>query len=269
MTATITEANIISLEKRFENHSVYRALKTQQDLCCFMEHHVFSVWSYMSLVKYLQAMIAPSSYPWVPRCDTTLQHFINELVLEEESGQGMQEGSYSSHFEIYQQAMRDIGAKVEVSQDFVDTVTMRGINAALRSTQIPIASKCMHTITFDIVNTDEPHRIAAALFFAYEHLMPSIFRSTIKWTAASAQEAPAFYHYLNRHTPQKEEHRRTLYLQILNRLCVGDKQKMEEALETANKLINARIQILDSVQQAIELTRGTTQKVRTTTEHVA
>lgn len=91
--------------------------------------------------------------------------------------------------------------------------------------------------------------------------MPSIFHSTIKWIGASAQKAPAFYHYLDRHTPQKEEHRRTLYLQILNRLCVGDKQKIEEALETANRLIEARIQILDSVQQAIELTRGTTEHV--------
>jgi hypothetical protein len=256
MTSMITDSSIISLERRLENHPLYSEIKTQQGLSCFMEHHVFSIWDQMSLVKYLQGLISPSSYPWVPRCNTTLQRYVNELVLKEESDKGIKEGDYFSHFELYQQAMQDIGANVEVSRNFVDTVTMRGINAALQSMQVPVITKCFHTIIFDIINTDQPHLVAAALVFGHDHLIPNMFRSAIKLTGISEQHAPTLYHYLNRHTPAHESYRRTLSLQILNRLCIDDEKNLNEALETAKKVMAARIQFYDSLHAAIKLTQN-------------
>jgi hypothetical protein len=52
-------------------HCIYR----------FMQHHVYSVWDFMSIVKYLQQQIAPTQVPWIPFGDGSVRRFINELVL--------------------------------------------------------------------------------------------------------------------------------------------------------------------------------------------
>jgi len=50
-----------------------------------MQHHVYAVWDYMSLVKALQNYIAPVTVPWVPIKNAQSANFINQIVLDEES----------------------------------------------------------------------------------------------------------------------------------------------------------------------------------------
>ena len=47
-------AKIKTLEKALFNHRIYGAVTGQQNMKLFMESHVFAVWDFMSLVKYLQ-----------------------------------------------------------------------------------------------------------------------------------------------------------------------------------------------------------------------
>ena len=100
--------DIINLQNKLENHPIYESIETQKELQCFVEHHIYSVWDFMSLVKYLQFRLAPASYPWFPQVSGDITRFINEIVLEEESDELPNGGQYSSHFEIYQQAMIEI-----------------------------------------------------------------------------------------------------------------------------------------------------------------
>ena len=81
--------NIKRLRKELAIHPVYGAVADMDDLTVFMQHHVYSVWDFMSLAKYLQNEIAPSSSPWVPRGNSSVQRFINDIVLEEESDEGI------------------------------------------------------------------------------------------------------------------------------------------------------------------------------------
>lgn len=47
----ITESTITGFQQRLNRHHIYRAVRTTEDLRCFMQHHVYSVWDFMSLIK--------------------------------------------------------------------------------------------------------------------------------------------------------------------------------------------------------------------------
>ena len=126
-----TDKDLLTLQNKLNNHPVYESIQTIEDLRCFVEHHIYSVWDFMSLVKYLQHHIAPASYPWFPNANGNLRRFINEIVLEEESDETLIEGQHLSHFEIYQQAMEEIGANTSTSKSFINTVKNSNLEKAL------------------------------------------------------------------------------------------------------------------------------------------
>ena len=124
MTSEISAEIISSFKNKLETHPVYDAVSTIEDLQCFMEHHIYSVWDFMSLIKYLQTITAPTTYPWIPSGDGSIRRFINELVLEEESDETTIEGQYLSHFELYLKAMDEIGANTSNVLNFIKFYTM-------------------------------------------------------------------------------------------------------------------------------------------------
>ena len=108
-------SQIEPISKRLEAHSVFSNLNTLDELRVFMEHHVFAVWDFMSLLKRLQEIYVPHGSPWVPQSDGNVVRFINEIVMEEESDQAYNSNGerYASHFEIYLEAMKEVGASTD------------------------------------------------------------------------------------------------------------------------------------------------------------
>jgi hypothetical protein len=248
----ITNEIILSFKNRLEDHPVYAAVASIEDLQCFMQHHVYSVWDFMSLIKYLQSVIAPTRYPWTPHGDANVRRFINELVLEEESDETSKPGEFSSHFELYTNAMHEIGANTSMSADFISAVRQDGIDKALALPGIPSPSREFTSTTFRFIQANKPHQVAAALALGREHIIPCMFRSILKRMSVSESQAPIFHFYLNRHIHLDEDFHAPLSLRLLNSLCANDAQKSQEAIDAAHDAVNARIKFWDGVLEAIK-----------------
>jgi len=249
--------NVKSLRKELATHPVYAAVKDKDDLAIFMQHHIYSVWDFMSLVKYLQNQIAPARTPWVPHGDAQVQRFINDIVLEEESDEGipLEDGTptYTSHFNLYALAMEEVRkGSSEPIRMFVDKVISDSLETALETIQVPAPAKEFMETTFGFIHSDKPHVIAAAFALGREHIIPEMFRALLDKMKISREEAEVFHYYLDRHIELDGDHHGPMSLRMLDLLCEGDEAKIAEAEEAALHAIQARIKFWDGVLLAIQ-----------------
>lgn len=249
--------NVKRLRRELAMHPVYAAVQDVNDLTIFMQHHVYSVWDFMSLVKYLQHQIAPATTPWLPHGDAQVQRFINDIVLEEESDEGLplENGTptYTSHFNLYALAMEEVSKKSsDLIRAFVDKVATDSLESALQSIQIPQAAKEFMETTFGFVHSDKPHVIAAAFALGREHIIPEMFRALLDKMNISREDAEVFHYYLDRHIELDGDHHGPMSLRMLDLLCEGDEVKINEAEEAAVNAIKARIKFWDDVLLAIQ-----------------
>ena len=251
MTDDITSDILLSFKNKLENHPIYESISTIEDLQCFMEHHIYSVWDFMSLIKCLQSVVASTEYPWTPKGDGDVRRFINELVLEEESDETNVQGEYSSHFELYLKAMTEVGANTSSVNCFIQEVQNNGIKAALNLSCVPEPSRIFTSATFGFIESGKPHQVAAALALGREHIIPCMFRSILKKFGVSESGAPIFHFYLNRHIHLDEDFHAPLSLRLLNGLCGGDKVKTKEAIKAANAAVEARLLLWEGVLNSI------------------
>jgi hypothetical protein len=248
----LNDAFIESLRVKLEAHPIYAAVRTPDDLRVFMQHHVYSVWDFMSLIKYLQNEVAPARWPWTPRGDASVARFINELVLEEETDIALPgQTGHTSHFLLYLAAMREIGADADTPARFVDKVAEAGIDAALGSGLAPAPSAAFTRTTFDFLASGKPHTVAAALALGREHVIPSMFRAFLSRMAVTEAQAPSFHYYLNRHVHLDEDFHAPLSLRLLAALCDGQDTRWREAEAAAEAAVDARLQFWDGVLAAL------------------
>ncbi|MCV6637403.1 DUF3050 domain-containing protein [Candidatus Albibeggiatoa sp. nov. NOAA] len=242
------------LQQQLDNHPVYAALQTMDDLRCFMNHHIYSVWDFMSMIKYLQQKVAPTTYPWTPQGDGNVRRFINELVMEEESDQAnpIVDGQHSSHFELYCRAMREVGADAETAWQFVDLVKTQGIDTALNANFVPAPSRQFTQTTFAFIASDKPHCVAAALALGREKIIPVMFRAFLDRMQVTPEQAPIFHFYLNRHIHLDQDFHAPLSIRLLQELCENNPDKMQEAEQAACQAIEARIMFWDGVMSALK-----------------
>ena len=234
---------IAEYKKDVINHPLYNQLNTIEDVQKLMEIHVYAVWDFMSLLKGLQIELTCTTLPWKPVGDTKIRRLINSIVLEEESDVDSA-GNPSSHYEMYLEAMKECGANTNEIDKFVNSVS------DLNLPKVNTAIDSFLATTFDILNSGEAHKIAAAFTFGREDLIPDMFTAIVN-DLSKENKLDKFVYYLERHIELDGGEHGPLALELISNLCGDDKQKWKEVEETAIACLVARKELWDLVLKGL------------------
>jgi hypothetical protein len=253
----IANERVETLKEKLTRHPIYESVETLQDLRCFMEHHIYAVWDFMSLLKALQAAVAPAQTPWMPSSRPELRRFINEIVLGEECDEYNFAGTrrFISHFELYLLSMEEVKADTRPIRQFIAVVNENGVEAALRLAAVPQPAIEFVRSTFQFIHEQKDHCTASAFAFGREDLIPAMFGALLERMKISEVMAPNFHYYLKRHTQLDAETHGPLALQLVAALCDKDVHREQEARRAAEKALESRIVFWDGVQAVMKKQR--------------
>lgn len=245
----ILQQQIAPARQRLLQNGVYHRLRTLPDLRQFMEHHVFAVWDFMSLLKALQRDLTCVAVPWVPSANPATRRLINEIVFEEESDVD-QHGRPTSHFELYVRAMEECGANTGPIRQFVAAVRAgQPVAAALEAAGAPASVRQFVGNTFTIIESGETHAVAAAFTFGREDLIPDMFRQVVgSLRARFPGQLDTFTYYLDRHIELDEEVHTPLALHMVRELCADDAGRWHTCQEVAIRCLEARVRLWDGIE---------------------
>jgi hypothetical protein len=243
---------IAPLRLEIINHPVYKIIKTPQDMCVFMEHHIYAVWDFMSLLKALQIHLTSTNIPWFPKGDGEVRFFINEVVVGEESDVDFY-GNRKSHFEMYLDAMEQSGASTLNIERFVSFLKKNSnLDSAFVEVEENYAVSEFVKHTFEVIKTAKPHLMAAVFTFGREDLIPDMFLSMVsEFKTKFPDKFSLMNYYLERHIEIDGDHHSILALKMIENLCGNDPKLWQEALEIAQVTLKKRNLLWDSIYKTI------------------
>jgi hypothetical protein len=216
----ILNSNLTKYREEIVNHALYKKLNSVEDIAVMMEYHVYAVWDFMSLLKALQSLLTCTTSPWKPVGDGKIRQLVNSIVLEEESDVD-KENNPLSHYEMYIDAMKQCGANTSAIESFVANVS---------ATNIPSVNDGVDAFlktTFDVIESNETHKIASAFTFGREDLIPDMFTAIVD-EYNTENNLDKFVYYLERHIELDGGEHGPLALELISNLCGDDDDKWKE-----------------------------------------
>ena len=234
------------------NHPMYQEIDRLEALQLFMEHHIFAVWDFMSLLKTLQRELSCVEIPWLPTADPQGCRLVNEIVLAEESDEDGR-GGFASHFELYHQAMTRCNAKTTSIDAFLrELQQQKPVSVILASSDVPDCARRFVQHTFRIIEDGNLCAIASAFTFGREDLLPAVFQRIVDELNVEADgELEDFKYYLNRHIGLDGDEHGPMAHQLLLSLCGSDESRWQVAEQTAVDCLNARREFWDGIYDVI------------------
>jgi len=232
-------------------HPIFSEIDSLDVLKRFMETHVFAVWDFMSLTKRLQKELTCTQLPWLPPRDPKAARLINEIVLGEESDDRLGHGHYS-HFELYLDAMREVGASTVQIEHFI-ALQKEGVQyeTALHSVEAGRAAVGFVKNTLDTALHAPAHSVAAAFLHGRESVIPQMFQRILDDWGITTAQAPTFRYYLQRHIDVDSEDHGPAAEELLARLIDGDEQREHEVYQAAIAAVESRIALWDTLRQTM------------------
>ncbi|WP_462401568.1 DUF3050 domain-containing protein [Pseudomonas sp. Marseille-QA0332] len=235
------------------SHPLFSEIRSLSTLRCFMETHVFAVWDFMSLTKRLQQELTCVKLPWLPPRDPAAARLINEIVLGEESDDRLEHGHYS-HFELYLDAMREVGASTRAIDQFIE-LQQQGVDhhIALERSGASQAASLFVKDTLAVALEAPAHQVAAAFLHGRESVIPTMFQQILDEWGIGTQQAPTFRYYLQRHIEVDSEDHGPAAEQLLARLVDGDALRAQEVCQAALAAIDSRMRLWDQLRDTLRV----------------
>lgn len=233
------------------NHPLFIEITSLNKLQLFMEYHVFAVWDFMTLTKRLQQDLTCTQLPWLPPADPHAARLINEIVLGEESDEHPVQG-FCSHFELYLEAMAEVGADTTAINGFI-ALQRQGVeaSAALHRASGPQGVAPFVDSTLQIALTAPTHCVAAAFLHGRESVIAPMFERILHGNVCIARQAPTLRHYLSRHIELDTQDHGPGAEQLLQRLIGANPTRQNQASEFALAAVHSRISLWDDVRAAL------------------
>ena len=235
-------------------HKLYSNIESIKDLRVFTENHVYAVWDFMSLLKALQIKLTCTKTPWVPNSNSQTAYLINEIVLAEETDIN-QAGKRKSHYELYLDAMIDIGAEIEFPTKTINKIaSSENIFLSIDKLEIHENIKEFLKFTFSVIKEGKPHKIAAIFTFGRENLIPNMFNEILREFEKNVTEGDIskLIYYFERHIELDEDEHGPMALEMVSMLAENDHEKWKEIEEISIEALEKRILLWDAINEQIE-----------------
>ncbi len=120
------------------------------------------------------------------------------LVAQESDADG--HGGYTSHLELYMEAMQQAGAHVGLIHAFMAALAEgKEAEQALRELGAPMAVQQFVGTTLDIALNGTTAEVCASFFFGREELIPGLFEVLLESLKANNMATDRLEYYLERH----------------------------------------------------------------------
>ena len=237
-------SSIDPLRQEIIQHPLYESIHSVEALRVYMEHHVYAVWDFMSLLKALQRKLTCVTLPWLPVGSANTRFLINEIVAGEESDVDAA-GNRISHFELYLQAMEKAGANTSSIRRFIAALEQgQSVSSALDRADAPVAARQFVRTTFQFIDEDQSHVLSAVFTFGREDLIPAMFLRLINKIETSMEaDISVFKYYVERHIEVDGGHHSQLALEMTSELCGSDAQKWQQAQTAVEQALRSRVQL--------------------------
>ena len=254
MNIEYIEGKIKSLRDKLLNHRLYSNIERIEDLQIFTENHIYAVWDFMSLLKALQIKLTCTKTPWVPNNNSQTAYLINEIVLAEETDVN-QLGERKSHYELYIEAMIDIGAKIEFpTKNINEIASSKNVFASIDNLELHKNIKEFLRFTFSVIEEGKPHKIAAIFTFGRENLIPNMFNEILREFEKNIKDKDIskLIYYFERHIELDEDEHGPMALEMVSMLAENDQKKWDEIEKISIEALEKRILLWDAINDQLE-----------------
>jgi len=252
--------NLEPLKNRLRNHSLYSKIKDVDDLNIFSNAHVYAVWDFMSLLKFLQINLTSISIPWFPSKNTTTAKLINEIVAGEETDED-QEGQPVSHFEMYIDSIEEFGLNTSEIINNLNTLNnIDTIDKDIEKLDIKSYVKDFLKFTFSVIKRGKIHEVASVFTFGREDLIPDMFIPLIEGINSENNDLNKLIYYFKRHIEVDGDMHGPMSMEMLSYLCNNDPSKISESALIAEKALLARISLWDGIENEIKTKKNNYEK---------
>lgn len=247
------QEKIQPLRNEIVNHPLFKEIKNIEQIGVFMQHHVYAVWDFMSILKSLQNQLTETNVPWFPKGSPNTRFLINEIVVGEESDIDA-DGIRKSHFEMYLDAMKQANTDTQAIYTFCDNLQQsKNRQESFKLANTPLSAQSFVNFSFETIETNKDYLQAAIFTFGREDLIPTMFYSLVsELNDRFPNTISKLKYYLDRHIEVDGDHHSHLAIAMVEELCGDDQSKWDECLIYVIRSLEQRKNLWDGVLEAIK-----------------